>query len=63
MGEVQLHLGRTHGSGMAQGMKADEAPHPEEIGLLGAQAVVLVADAFAHLIEQPGRGAGAWKSC
>jgi hypothetical protein len=35
-------------------VKADEAADPEQIGLLGAQTVVLVADALAHLIEQPG---------
>ena len=61
--EVAFDLGPAHGLRMLQTVKADEAADPEQIGLLGAQAVVLVANALTHLIKQaqrrPGEGAGA----
>jgi hypothetical protein len=36
-------------------MEADESTHPEQVGLLGTQAVVAVADSLAHLIEESDR--------
>lgn len=36
-------------------MEADESAHPEQVGLLGTQAVVAVPDPFPHLVEQSGR--------
>jgi hypothetical protein len=39
-------------------VEADEASNPVHVGLLGAQAVVLEADAGAHEIEQARRRMG-----
>ena len=39
---------------MAPAVEANEGPNPMHIGLLGAQAVVQIAHALAHLIEQTG---------
>lgn len=55
MGEPSLYLWRAHHARMLQLMKADEATDPEEVGLFGTQAAVLVADSLTHLIKQPGR--------
>jgi hypothetical protein len=55
-GEKSLDLGRAHLGRVAQPVEAHERTHPMDIGLLGPYAVVQVADALAHLIEQP-RGA------
>jgi hypothetical protein len=40
---------------MTHSFKADEAPDPEDISLLRAQAVVAIPDALTQLIEQPRR--------
>ena len=51
--EKRLHLRRRHLARMAHAMKAHEGAHPVDVGLLGAYAVVQVANALAHLIQQP----------
>ena len=33
-------------------MPADEKPHPVAVGLLGLEAIVLVAQHFAQLLQQ-----------
>ena len=54
-GKKGLDLGLAHLARVAQAMEAHEGTHPVNVGLLGAQAVVKVANPFAHLVEQPGR--------
>jgi hypothetical protein len=53
-GEKGLHLRRPHVARVrGTSVEADERANPEHVSLLGAQAVVKVAHALAHLVEQP----------
>ena len=60
-----LHLLRTHRPGMAQVKKVHEGPHPMDVSLFRAYAVVKVAQPLKHLIEHAlwrwgyGSGSGA----
>ncbi len=56
MCEKSLHLRRAHLRGMTFGVKQDKAANPIQIGLLGADAVVLKTDFVPHLVEQAGLG-------
>src|SRR5262249_31706052 len=51
-GEEGLDFPRTHLPRMPEAVESNEEPHPIDVGLLGAQAVVGVADTLAQLIEQ-----------
>ena len=53
--EKGLDLGPGHVGRVPQLVEADEGPHPVHIGILGARAVVQVADAFTELIQHLGR--------
>lgn len=53
--EKSFDLRCAHFSRVPQMMKADEAPDPEDVCLLGAQAVVQIPDLLDQLIEQPNR--------
>jgi hypothetical protein len=50
MGQESLNFGRRHLPWMPQLMKANEAPHPKDVCLLGTQTVM---DPLANLFEQP----------
>jgi hypothetical protein len=52
--EEGADLGATHLVGMALAVEEDVALGPVEIGLLGANAVVLATQKVAHLAEEPG---------
>jgi hypothetical protein len=53
--EERLDLGSAHLLRMARAVISDEEAHPVVIRLLGANAVVRVADPFAQLVEQADR--------
>lgn len=53
--EKAFDLGPAHLRGVAYAVKAHERAYPVHVGLFGAAAVVQQANAFAHLVEQPGR--------
>lgn len=57
MGEERLHLGCAHVFGMAFAVEKDEAFDLGDVGLLGADGIVLAADSVAHEVEEllPGR--------
>ena len=50
-----LDLEPAHFPWMTHSMKADEAADPEDISLLGSQAVVTISNAFSELIQKPDR--------
>jgi len=52
--EKLLDVGGRQIDRMAIAVKADVAPDPVDVGLLGPYAVVLDADARTHLIKQMG---------
>ena len=52
VGEERLDLRAAHIFGVALAVEQDEAPDPIDVGLLGADGVVLDANRVAHLIEQ-----------
>ena len=52
MGEERLDLRAAHVLGVALAVVQDEAAHPIDVGLLGADRVVLGADRIAHLVQQ-----------
>jgi hypothetical protein len=39
-------------------MEPDESSYPEQVGLLGTEAVVAITDSLPHLVEQPDRSQG-----
>lgn len=53
----RVDLGLPHFPRMTKTMKADKPAHPVDMRLLGAQAVMQVTQAFAHLAQQMG---GLW---
>jgi len=53
--EELLDFGRTHLPRVPEAGKAHEPAHPVDIGTLGAQAVMAVAQPFPDLVEQAGR--------
>ena len=50
-GEKRLHLGTSHVARMPQAVKMNVLADPENVGLLGAQAIVQVADLLAQLVQ------------
>jgi hypothetical protein len=52
--EERLHLRGSKLVGVALAVKENEATHPINIGLLGANRVVAQAHGVAHAVEQPG---------
>jgi hypothetical protein len=54
VGEEGVDLRLAHRGGMTQAVEADEAPHPEAVGLLGAAAVVARAQGGAQLVDELG---------
>jgi hypothetical protein len=55
VGEKAFDFSRPHRPRMSQTMEADESAHPEQVGLLGTEAVVAITDSLPHLVEQTGR--------
>lgn len=53
-GKKRLDLGLPHLARMAHVVEAHERAHPMDVGLLGTYAVVKIANALTHLIQQPG---------
>lgn len=51
-GQKGLDLGLAQLARMPQPVKADEPARPVQIGLFRAQAVVQIADALSHLVQQ-----------
>lgn len=54
-GQKSFYLGLAQATRVTQAMKLDEPAHPVEVGLLCAQAVVQIADALTHLVQQTRR--------
>jgi hypothetical protein len=54
-GQERLDLGLAYVARMPHAAPTDERPHPEQVGFLGRMAIVKVANALSHLIEQPRR--------
>ena len=54
--QERLHLPRAHPGRVPLAVKKDEAFNPVQIGLLGAQTVVLDPDLLAHALEQGNGG-------
>ena len=52
--QERLDLRATERARMAQPAMPHEGADPQQVGLLGAQAVMQVANPLAHLVEQPG---------
>ena len=55
MGAAPARLRPAHLARMAHAVEADECAHPVDIGALGAQTVVNVAQSLAQLVQQAGR--------
>lgn len=53
-----VHFGGAHIPGVPLSLKEDVSADPLQIGLFGAQAVVLDPEDFSNLIEELGRGLG-----
>jgi hypothetical protein len=50
--QERFDLRLAHLRRMAHAMKPHEGTHPMHVGLLGSYAVVQIADALTHLVEQ-----------
>ncbi len=58
MVEEAGNVGLTEGGWMPLAAEEDEAPYPMHIRLLGAVAIMLLADGFAQRLQQAGRAFG-----